>query len=135
MRVCYYHGEEINVDVDNLEDFIYVESEGEYHHKDDVTRCDACGEWLVKEDATYNSDAEAYFCDDQCEAKYIKENFYYSEYDDDYFHNKDDITSIQTWDEETQSYKQISISCLSRGYLIREGKAFGAGDTWFTTAA
>lgn len=135
VRVCYYHGEEINVDVDNLEDFIYVESEGEYHHKDDVTRCDACGEWLVKEDATYNSDAEAYFCDDQCEAKYIKENFYYSEYDDDYFHNKDDITSIQTWDEETQSYKQISISCLSRGYLIREGKAFGAGDTWFTTAA
>ena len=90
---------------------------------------------LVKEDATYNSDAEAYFCDDQCEAKYIKENFYYSEYDDDYFHNEDDITSIQTWDEETQSYKQISISCLSRGYLIREGKAFGAGDTWFTTAA
>ena len=134
-RICYYHGQEISVDVDNLEDFIYIERLNEYHHEEDCTQCDACGEWLVKEDATYNSDAEAYFCNDQCEAKYIKANFYYSEYDDDYFHNEDDITSIQTWDEETQSYKRISISCLSRDYLIREGKAFGAGDTWFTSAA
>ena len=134
-RICYYHGQEISVDVDNLEDFIYIERLNEYHHEEDCTQCDTCGEWLVKEDATYNSDAEAYFCNDQCEAKYIKANFYYSEYDDDYFHNEDDITSIQTWDEETQSYKQISISCLSRDYLIREGKAFGAGDTWFTSAA
>ncbi|MDE6338228.1 MAG: hypothetical protein K2K97_00385, partial [Muribaculaceae bacterium] len=135
IRICYYHGQEISVDVDNLEDFIWIESLSEYYHHDDCTQCDACGKWLVKEDATYNSNAEAYFCDDKCEAKYIKENFYYSEYDDDYFHNEDDITSIQTWDEATQSYKQISISCLSRDYLIREGKAFGAGDTWFTSAA
>lgn len=134
-RICYYHGQEISVDVDNLEDFIWIESLSEYYHHDDCTQCDACGKWLVKEDATYNSNAEAYFCDDKCEAKYIKENFYYSEYDDDYFYNEDDITSIQTWDEEAQSYKQISISCLSRDYLIREGNAFGAGDTWFTLAA
>lgn len=134
-RICFYHGQEISVDVDNLEDFIWIDSLNEYHHGDDCTQCDSCGKWLVKENATYNSDAEAYFCDDKCEAKYIKENFYYSEYDDDYFHNEDDITSIQTWDEEAQSYKQISISCLSRDYLIREGKAFGAGDTWFTSAA
>lgn len=134
-RICYYHGEEISVDVDNLEDFIWIDSLNEYYHKDDCTQCDSCGKWLVKEEATYNSDAEAYFCNDQCEAKYIKENYFYAEYDDDYFHNEDDITTIQTWDEEIQSYKEISISCLSRDYLIREGKAFGAGDTWFTTAA
>lgn len=133
-RICYYHGEEISVDVDNLEDFIWIDSLNEYYHKDDCTQCDSCGKWLVKEDATYNSDAEAYFCNDQCEAKYIKANFYYAEYDD-YFHNEDDITTIQTWDEEIQSYKEISISCLSRDHLIKEGKAFGAGDTWFTTAA
>lgn len=135
IRICYYHGEEISVDVDNLEDFIWIDSLNEYYHKDDCTQCDSCGKWLVKEDVTYNSDAEAYFCNDQCEAKYIKENYFYAEYDDDYFHHEDDITTIQTWDEEIQSYKEISISCLSRDYLIREGKAFGAGDTWFTTAA
>lgn len=134
-RLCYYHGREVYVDVDNLDDFIWIECENEYHHKDDVTQCDDCGKWIVKENAAYNSDAEAYFCNDQCEAKYIKANFYYAEYDDDYFHNEDDITTIQTWDEEAQSYKEISISCLSRDHLIREGKAFGTGDIWFTTAA
>lgn len=135
VRVCYYHGQEINVDVENLEDFIWVESEGEYYHNEDVSQCDCCGKWVIKEDAIYNSEVEAYFCNDQCEAKYIKENFIYAEYDDDYFRNEDDVTTIQTWDEETQSYKSITISCFSRDHLIREGKAFGAGETWFTTAA
>lgn len=135
VRECFYHGNSINVDVDNLDDFIWINRLNEYHHKDDVTQCDQCGEYLVREDATYNSDAQAYFCNDRCEAKYIREHFIYSEYDDDYFYHQEDITSIQVWDEEAQTYRQISISCFSRDYLIREGKAFGAGDTWFTTAA
>lgn len=133
VRMCYYHGEEINVDVDNLEDFIYIESEREYHHKDDVTQCDACGKWIVKEDATYNSDAEAHFCDDKCEAEYIKNNFTYSEYDDDYFWHEDDVTTIQTWDEESQNYREITISCLSKEWLINNGRAFGGGELWFIT--
>lgn len=133
-RICYYHGEEISVDVDNLEDFELCE-DGEYHHHDDVTQCDQCGKWIVREDATYNSDAEAYFCDSDCEAAYIKEHFYYSEYDDDYFPNADDITNIQTWDEETQSYRKITISCMSKEWLINNGRAFGGGDLWFVPAA
>ena len=133
VRVCYFHGEEIDVDVENLEDFIYVESEGEYHHKDDVTQCDCCGKWLVKEDATYNSNAEAFFCDDKCESKYIKENFTYSEYDDEYFWHEDDVTTIQTWDEDIQNYREITISCLSRDWLINNGRAFGGGELWFIT--
>lgn len=133
VRICYYHGESITVDVDNLEDFVWIESEGEYHHKDDVTQCDACGKWIVKENSTYNSDAEAYFCDDQCEAEYIKKNFTYSEYDDDYFWHEDDVTTIQTWDEESQNYKSITISCLSKEGLINNGRAFGGGELWFIT--
>lgn len=129
--LCYLHGSEVYVDSDNLEDFVWIESEGEYHHKDDVTQCDACGAWIVKEDATYNSDAEAYFCNSECESKYIKENFFYAEYDDDYFHHEEDITTIQTWDEETQNYKEITISRMSRDWLIREGKAFGGNGLWF----
>ena len=133
VRVCYYHGEEIDVDVDNLEDFIWVERENEYYHKDDVTQCCHDGNWIVKVDATYNSDAEAYFCDDQCEAEYIKENFTYSEYDDDYYWHEEDVTTIQTWDEETQNYREITISCLSREWLINNGRAFGGGELWFIT--
>lgn len=133
-RICYYHGEEISVDVDNLEDFELCE-DGEYHHHEDVTQCDQCGKWIVREDSTYNSDAEAYFCDSDCESAYIKENFYYSEYDDDYYPKQDDITNIQTWDEETQSYRKITISCMSKEWLINNGRAFGGGDLWFVPAA
>ena len=133
VRICHYHGEEITVDVDNLEDFIWIESIREYHHHEDVTQCDACGKWVIKEDVTYNSEIEAYFCDDTCERNYIKENFTYSEYDDDYFRNEEDVTTIQTWDEETQNYKSITISLLSREWLIKNGLAFGAANLWFIT--
>ncbi len=130
-QLCYLHGAEIYVDCDNLEDFIWIESEGEYHHKDDVTQCDSCGKWIVKEDATYNSDAEAYFCDDKCEAEYIKNNFTYSEYDEDYFWHEEDVTKINVWNDEEQTYKVITISKLSLQQLINSRKAFGANQTWF----
>lgn len=130
-RICYYHGEEISVDVDNLEDFILINDD--YYHKDDVSQCDCCGAWVIKEDATYNSEVEAYFCDDTCERKYIKENFHYSEYDDDYFRNEEDLTTIQTWDEEAQNYKSITISLLSREWLIKNGRTFGGNNLWFIT--
>ena len=129
--LCYMNGQEIYVDEDNLEDFVYIASNETYVHRTNCSQCDACGAWVVKENATYNSDAEAYFCDSECEAKYLKENFYFSEYDDEYFHNEEDITTIQTWDEEIQGYKEITISCMSRDWLIQEGKAFGGNGLWF----
>jgi hypothetical protein len=50
----YYHGNEIYCDSDDLDDFVWIDSLSEYHHQEDVTQCDACGEWLVRENATYN---------------------------------------------------------------------------------
>ena len=133
-QLCYLHGSEVYVDVENMEDFIWIESEGDYHHKDDVTQCDACGKWVLKDRATYNSDAEAYFCDDRCEAKYIKENFYYAEYDDDYFHNEDDVTTLNVWEDQTQAYREMSISVLSLQNLINNRRVFGANNNWFISA-
>lgn len=127
--VAYHNGHMYHVDVDNLDDF--QEIDGTYYHIDNCCPCEKCGRWILKEDATYNSDAEAYFCNSECEAKYIKDNFFYAEYDDDYFHHQEDITTIQTWDEETQNFKEITISCMSRDWLIREGKAFGGNGLWF----
>ena len=131
--MCYYRGSQVYVDIDNLEDFIEVDND--YYHKDDVTQCDECGNWIVKAQSLYNSDAEVYFCNSDCEAKYIREHYFYSEYDDDYFHHEEDVTTIHIWNEKSQTYNKVSISCLTRDNLIREGKAFGAGDLWFTTAA
>lgn len=126
---AYYHGELYHVDVDNLDDF--QEINGTYYHMEDCTQCDICGTWVVKNDARYNSDAEAYFCNEECEKGYIEENYYYSEYDDDYFHNSDDITKINVWSDDEQCYRVITISKLSLQNLINSRKAFGANQTWF----
>lgn len=131
-QLCYYHGNEVYVDVDNLGDFIEID--GDYYHTDDCTQCDQCGEWLVKSDALYNSEAEAFFCTSECEANYIAENFYFSEYDDRYFKNFEDITKISFWDEEEQAYMERTISTLSLQNLINSRKAFGTGETWFLLA-
>ncbi len=130
-RLCYCHGYEVYVDVNHLEDFIWVEDSGEYHHRDDVTQCDTCGNWVIKANANYNSNAEAFFCDATCEEKYIKANFYYSEYDDDYYRHEDDITKISFWSDGEQVYKEMTISKLSLQHLINSRKVFGANQTWF----
>lgn len=128
-RLCYYHGSEVYVDVENLEDFIEVN--GEYHHHEDCVQCLQCGKWLVRDNAPYNSDVEDCFCDDKCEKEYIEENYYYSEYDEDYFHNAEDITKINVWSDEEQTYKVITISKLSLQNLINSRKVFGTNQTWF----
>lgn len=69
--------------------------------------------WILKSEALYNSDIEGYFCSSECEKEYIAENYYYSEFDDDYYHNVDDITKINVWNDEEQAYKVITNSKLS----------------------
>lgn len=130
-RLCYENGREVYVDVDNLDDFIFMEALDEYHHEDDVTECVHCGKKILKADATEADAIDGYFCDDDCLTSYKKENWHYAAYDDDYFPEEDDITTINTWDEQAQSYQPITISCACRDYLIREHCAFGHGETWF----
>lgn len=125
--VCaYYHGNEYRVDVDNLDEFIKVGDD--YYHKDDVVKCAHCGEYLVKDDSHYNDDAEEYFCNDECEVKWKKENWYYSEYDDDFYPDEDEITTLFTWDSSTGSYKGQTISHSSLSYLIDSDQAFDFGE-------
>lgn len=130
-RLCYLHGSEVYVDVDNLEDFIYVEGDGEYHHKDDVTTCEYCGKLIVKEEATFLDDHDFYFCDSECEDRYKESNWYYAEWDEEYYPKESDITVISVWSEEYQAYKEITISKETKQSLINRGKAFGHGETWF----
>lgn len=133
-RLCYYHGREVYVDVTNLEDFVYLASDGEYHHIDDCSQCDQCGAWVIKSDALYNALAEAYFCKAECETEYIAKNFYFSEYDNKYFKHEEDITTINIWSDSRQTYREITISKLSLRELITARKAFGADFTWFLLA-
>ena len=126
---AYHNGQLYHVDADNLEDF--QEIDGTYYHIENCCPCEKCGRWILKSEALYNSDIEGYFCSSECEKEYIAENYYYSEFDDDYYHNVDDITKINVWNDEEQAYKVMTISKLSLQQLINTRKAFGANQTWF----
>ena len=126
--LVFYHGAEIYCDTERLEDFVWIESIQAYHHYEDVTQCDNCGEWLLKASATYNTEAEAYFCDQSCEDQYIREH--YSEYDARFYPSKDDLTTIMKWDDETQNYKRITISYQTLEDLKGTGQVIGRGETW-----
>ena len=133
-RLCYYHGEEVYVDEENLEDFVCLEN-GSYHHRDDVVRCEACNKWILKDDALHNDTIEGYFCDEECRKNYIREHWHFSDYDEEFYPNEDDITAVSVWDEINQNYKPMTISTESMASLISEKKAFGFGEAWFITNA
>lgn len=128
---AWYHGRSYNVDVDNLDEFIEIDEV--WYHQDDVAVCAGCGKNIVKADHDYNSECEEYFCDDDCLADYKEHNWAYSEFDDEYFKNPEDVSIINLWDEETGAYRELSISIESRDYLINNGQAFGSGNLWFMT--
>jgi hypothetical protein len=61
---CYYRGNLYNVDDNNLDEFVWINDE--YHHQDDVTECENCGELILKEDAYYDRKTDEYYCDENC---------------------------------------------------------------------
>lgn len=79
-RTCYYRGNAIQVDVDDMDDFVWVDSENEYYHMDDVVVCEECGECVADDNAYYDEDTERYFCDEDCAASYKSSHGW--EYDD-----------------------------------------------------
>lgn len=93
----YYHGREITCAEDALDDFIYVNYD--YYHMDDVVWSDFEQCNLVEEDAYYSDVTCDYYSsqsdmrDDELD--YYHDNGYaYSEYDDEWFADSDDVVKI-----------------------------------------
>ena len=72
---------------ENLDDFIWIESKGEYHHEDDCVCCDECGTNILLDDAMCSEVTEEYYCCKECmekaENEFKRKNWHYSEYDDE----------------------------------------------------
>lgn len=98
INVVYLHGRETTCDADCMEDFVYINHLHEYHHVDDCIRCDNCGEWCLDEDAYYSDMTDEYYCSMSCmedaEQDYKRDNWFYSDFDEEYFEDEDDIVVI-----------------------------------------
>ena len=131
LTLVYVHGEEMYCAEDWLEDFCWVESEDEYHHKDDVFKCPFCGKWELKSDAIHSDLIKMDFCTLDCQEKaeenYKMTNWTYSHYDNVYVESVSDIRVYNAWQEDIGAFIEQNILAET---LIREilaGRMFYVG--------
>lgn len=133
----YVGGREYYCNTNDLSDFVWVECEDEFHHKDDVEECPECGEYFVTSRGKYSDITEEYYCNDDCldnaEAKYKRENWYYSDYDEDYYETEDEITSFYKWNSIIGEYEKKTISEKTVDELLDKEKLYRFGDELFDT--
>ncbi len=128
----YYRGREMWCDSDRLDDFRWIESNNEYHHYEDVSMCDECGDYYLSDDCLYSDLTEEYYCRDHCrneaETRHKEENWTYSDYDNEYFEDSDDVTEYFSWNSSLKRYLCHSISQDSLDHKIDEGDFYMIDD-------
>ena len=129
--LCYRNGHEYYVDVDNLSEFVWIESESAYFYHDEVDECPICGRAFVTSDAAYSEMTECNYCRENCadkaEEQYKQEHWHYSEYDAEYYEDEDNITHFNEWHQELGSYvrKTISVDTLRTNLIENDWHRYG----------
>ena len=137
---CYYHGNEETVDVECREDFINFKYS--WYHEDDIVTCPKCGERMLnpkyygEDDDVYYSEitGESYCstdCRDKAEEQYKKENWHFSDYDDDWYADKEDLCTYQKYNCITEEYMEKTISKDSFFDLLERGELYKWGGLYF----
>lgn len=128
----YYHGHEYYCDVEKIDEFIWIENLEEYHHESDVIECSECSGHFLEEDNFYSNITEEYYCCEECrkkaEQKYKKENWHYSDYDEEYYEHTESITIYQVWNNILCEYERKTISVESAQRLLEAGELHKLND-------
>ena len=128
VTLVYKQGREYYCDSNNLDDFIYLEDKDEYHHRNDVDRCEECGEDYLSDDGCYSDITEEYYCCSSClekaEKSYKEYNWTYSEYDEEYFEDEDDVVEYQQWSFVFNRYDKSTISQETLDEKVEEGEFY-----------
>lgn len=122
----YVNGEEMTCDSDNLDDFIWIESQQAYFHQDDVVCCaDLDDDYFVREDAYYSKLTECYYSKysalEDAESEYKESYWTYAEFDEEYYENEGDVVFYQHWNKEDSIYEEKSIYVGTLVNLVRNG--------------
>ena len=64
-----YHGRGYSCSVDDLGEFVWIDSEEIYYHEDEVSRCGWCGEWFVTEKGHESEVTGHCYCSEECRDK------------------------------------------------------------------
>ncbi len=136
VTVVFFHGSQLTCDSDDLDDFCWVERYNQYHHIDDVvTAKDTNNRYELEKDCVYSDMLDAYFYNEknlkESEDKYVKEHWFYSEIDNDYFEFVLDVTKINIWNSDKSCYEDKTISCDTLDSGIDSGKYFEIDGLYF----
>lgn len=127
ITLCYWHGREINVDSENMGNFIYIESKDEYHHKSDCKCCNECQNYIPDKNAEHSDITGEHYCCipcmDKAEEAFKRDKWHYSEYDGEWYEDLNDITRIHIWNGQRSCYVKQSVCKGTLERLITEGKA------------
>lgn len=137
---CYYRGNEETVDVECREDFINFK--GTWYHEDDIVNCPKCGERMLnpeyygEEDGVFYSEITGRsYCSDDCrneaEEEYKREHWHFSDYDDDWYADKNDLCTYQKFNCITEEYMEKTISKDSFFDLLERGELYEWGGLYF----
>lgn len=110
-----YHGSIITCNAHRLGDFVWVSSESRYYYYEDAIRCDRCCDYCLPDDAYYSEITGEDYCCEHCrdlaEQEYKNLYWYYSEYDDEYFEDEDDVINVYIF--RNGKYRIMTIYRLS----------------------
>ena len=141
-EICtvYYHGDEETCDVDDRDDFTYFQNA--WRHEDDIVICPKCGNKMLNPEY-YGADDDVYYseitgksycdpdCRDEAEEEYKKENWFYSDYDGEFYEDKDDLVTYQKYNCITGEYMEKTISKDSYFDLIDNNELHLWGGLYF----
>lgn len=113
-------------------DWYYAGDNGEYPESYGIHVCPYCGEYFVESEG-YESDltSETYccsYCRDEAENDYKDDNWYYSEYDDEYFEYSAEVVKAMLWDDRLERYVPTTISVDTFNALVDDYEATSYGD-------
>lgn len=124
LTTVYYNGRSYTCSENCLDDFVWIgnsENEG-YFHSNNVSYCEECNCDYVTDNGYYSEITHEGYCCESCrddaERRYKEENWHYSEYDDEYFEDEDDVTTLKQG-----AYDEVSISRDSVERLVDSGEA------------
>ena len=137
----YYQGRSMECNINDLEDFI--EFHGNYYHEDDFVECDECESRAL--DPTYYEDWEyaaikseltgKYYCDTECleegEDSWKEEHWFWSEYNEEYYQNEDEVTEYNRWVNSLNEYVVTSISVESLNNAVINGEIIEFEDEYY----
>ena len=128
----YFGGREYYCDTNNLADFYWIESHDEYHHKDDCVKCVDTDDWELTDDAYYSDLTEEYYSElsalEDAEREYKESNWAYSEFDDEYYADDDEVVTYQRWNRQICAYEEKTIFIGTLINLVRNEVFFAYKD-------